>query len=240
MALTLKQLLEESHSTVFLGGAGVSTGSGIPDFRSAHGIYHQEHQGPSYEKMLSIDYFIRHQEEFFRFYKSVMLYPHAEPNKAHLALAKLEQAGLLEAVITQNIDGLHQKAGSKNVLELHGSALRNFCLDCCRRYTMEEILAAPGVPRCSCGGVIRPSVVLYGEQLDPEVVERSVSLIQKADLLIVGGTSLVVYPAAGLVRYQKKGGRLCLINRTPTPYDDMADLVLREDIGQVLAEAAGL
>ena len=238
--LTLRRLLEESSYTVFMGGAGVSTGSGIPDFRSAHGLYGRKKEGLSYEEMLSIYYFLSHTEEFYDFYKSSMLYPRAEPNRAHLALAKLEEEGRLQAVVTQNIDGLHQKAGSRTVLELHGSAHRNYCMDCGRSYAMADILAAPGVPRCACGGLIRPGIVFYGEQLDDAVVSQAVEHISKADLLIVGGTSLVVYPAAGLVRYQKTGGKLCLINRDPTSCDDMAGLLIRGDLGDALGAAAGL
>ena len=237
---TLKALLKDSRKTVFLGGAGVSTGSGIPDFRSSRGLFSRSGAAISYEEMLSIDYFLAHPEEFYEFYKSSMLYPQASPCPAHIALARLEAQGLLDTVITQNIDGLHQKAGSRRVLELHGSAHRNHCMSCGRRYSMEDILALPGVPRCSCGGMIRPDIVFYGEPLDDRILAQAAQAVSGADLFIVGGTSLAVYPAAGLVRFMKPGGKLCLINRDPTPQDSAADLLLREDLGRVLGEAAGM
>ena len=237
---TLKQWLKESKHTVFLGGAGVSTASGIPDFRSAYGLYREKQQGISYEEMLSHRYFVHHTEEFYDFMRRVMLYPDAKPNPAHYALAKLEQEGKLDAVITQNIDGLHQMAGSKNVIELHGNENRYFCLSCGKTYDMSIVLDGTGVPKCTCGGTVRPDVVLYGEQLDQNNLVRAVEYVEQADLLIVGGTSLVVYPAAGLVNYLPRGAKLVLLNRDETPYDDHADLVFREDLSQVLAEAAGL
>lgn len=236
----LKKWLEESRHTVFLGGAGVSTASGIPDFRSAHGLYMQKTQGLSYEEMLSHAYFVRHTEEFYDFLRRVMLYPDARPNPAHYALAKLEQDGKLEAVITQNIDGLHQMAGSRNVLELHGNENRYFCQSCGRTFDMSHVLACSGVPRCACGGVIKPDVVLYGEALDQRLLGRAVRYAENAELMVVAGTSLVVYPVAGLVNYLPSGARLVLINRDPTPYDSRADLLFREDLTDVLAQAAGL
>lgn len=237
---TLKNWLAESRHTVFLGGAGVSTASGIPDFRSAHGLYAQKKQGLSYEEMLSHPYFARHTEEFYDFLRNVMLYPEAQPNPAHYALAKLEQEGKLEAVITQNIDGLHQLAGSKNVLELHGNENRYFCQDCGRAYDMAFVLGSSGVPRCECGGVLKPDVVLYGESLDQRLLYRAVRYAENAELMVVAGTSLVVYPVAGLVDYLSPGAKLVIINRDPTPYDSRADLLFREDLTGVLAQAAGL
>ena len=202
----------------------MSTESGIPDFRSQDGVYHQEYRYPP-EQILSHSFFRRNPEEFFRFYRNKMLYPDARPNGAHLALAKMEKQGKLAAVITQNIDGLHQKAGSGNVLELHGSVLRNYCRRCGKSYELGEILRAEGIPRCGCGGVIKPDVVLYEESLDMEVLNRSAAAIAQADMLIVAGTSLMVYPAAGLIDYYQ-GSRLVLINKTPTPMDSRADLVI--------------
>ena len=237
---TLKQWLRESKHTVFLGGAGVSTASGIPDFRSAYGLYREKQQGISYEEMLSHQYFVRYTEEFYDFMRRVMLYPDAKPNSAHYALAKLEQEGKLDAVITQNIDGLHQMAGSKNVIELHGNENRYFCLSCGKTYDMSIVLGGTGVPKCTCGGTVRPDVVLYGEQLDQNNLVRAVEYVEQADLLLVGGTSLVVYPAAGLVNYLPRGAKLVLLNRDETPYDDHADLVFREDLSQVLAEVSEL
>lgn len=237
---TLRQWIQESKRAVFLGGAGVSTASGIPDFRSAHGIYQQKKAGLSYEEMLSHGYFVRHTEEFYRFYRDVMLYPDARPNGAHYALAKLEQEGKLRAVVTQNIDGLHQLAGSQNVLELHGSELRNTCLSCGKKYGMEKILQSEGVPTCTCGGVIKPDVVLYGEQLNEGDLRKAIRYAAEADLMIVAGTSLVVYPVAGLVEYLQPGAKLAIVNRDPTPYDGKADLVIREDLGAVLEGCAGI
>lgn len=229
----LQEWFDQAKTVVFFGGAGVSTESGIPDFRSETGLYRQKFPYPA-EVMLSHDFFFSHTEEFYRFYKENMLAPDARPNKAHLALAAFEQAGKLNAVITQNIDGLHTKAGSKRVYELHGSALRNHCLSCGAFYDEAAILSAPGVPRCEkCGGLIKPDVVLYGEGLDEEVVEGAVRALSQADLLIVAGTSLTVYPAAGMIRYFR-GDRLVLINRDPTPMDRLADLVIRDPVGETL------
>lgn len=234
---TLKSWLAESRHTVFLGGAGVSTASGIPDFRSAHGLYAQKKQGLSYEEMLSHTYFVQHTAEFYDFLRRVMLYPEARPNPAHYALAKLEQAGQLEAVITQNIDGLHQLAGSRNVLELHGNENRYFCQRCGKMYDMAYVMGEPGAPLCPCGGVLKPDVVLYGEPLNQQLLGQAVDYAAKAQLMIVAGTSLVVYPVAGLVGYLAAEAKLVLINRDPTPYDSRADLLIREDLTQVLALA---
>ena len=233
----LKELIEKSQYTVFFGGAGVSTASGIPDFRSAHGIYAGS-QGRSYEEMLSHGYFMRHTDSFWAFYKNVMLYPDAKPNAAHHALARLEQQGKLKAVITQNIDGLHQLAGSQNVLELHGTVHRNLCMRCPQHFDLADVLAQEGTPRCpECGSVIKPDVVLYGEQLDTQVLDAALDHIRRCDLLIVGGTSLIVHPAAGLITYRREGVPVVLINRDATPYDDNADLIVRGNIAQVLDEA---
>ena len=235
----LKKLIDEHHKIVFFGGAGVSTESGIPDFRSAHGLYSGA-RGKSYEEMLSDGFFFQHPEEFWKFYRGVMLYPEAKPNPAHQALARLEKQGKLMAILTQNIDGLHQLAGSQNVLELHGSELRNHCMRCGQFYTMAQILRGNKPPVCEhCGGAIKPDVVLYGESLDEEVIEKSIQAIENCDLLIVGGTSLVVYPAAGFIRYKNPKAPLVLLNRDPTPYDGEADLILRGNIADVLSEAVG-
>ncbi len=231
---TLEQWLQESQNIVFFGGAGCSTESGVPDFRSVDGLYHQQYDYPP-ETILSHSFFVARTEEFYRFYKAKMLMLDAKPNPAHLALAKLEHQGKLRAVVTQNIDGLHQAAGSKAVFELHGSVHRNYCTKCGKFFDAAYLKAAPGVPRCdACGGLIKPDVVLYEEGLDEAVMEGAIRAIQEADLLIIGGTSLVVYPAAGLVRYYR-GNRLVLINKDATPYDDNADLVLHAPIGQVLS-----
>ena len=228
----LEKLIEQSRSIVFFGGAGVSTESGVPDFRSVDGLYNQTYDYPP-EVILSHDFFVQHTEEFFRFYRDKLIVRGAKPDPAHLRLAALEKEGKLKAVITQNIDGLHQAAGSRNVLELHGSIHRNFCTRCGKSYTLDQIAQGTGVPRCSCGAVIKPDVVLYGEGLDQMVLSRAVRSLQQADLLIVGGTSLSVYPAAGLLDYY--GGReLVLINKTETPADKRATLVLRRPIGEVL------
>lgn len=235
---TLCQWVDKSQRMVFLGGAGVSTASGIPDFRSAHGLYQQKKQGLSYEEMLSHDYFIHHTAAFYDFLRNVMLYPDAKPNGAHYALAQLERAGKLQAVITQNIDGLHQMAGSKNVLELHGSELRNTCQSCGKQYGMEKILESQGIPRCSCGGVIKPDVVLYGESLNQRDLEKAIGYAEETDLMLVGGTSLVVYPVAGLVEYLRPSAKLVILNRDPTPYDSRADLILRGDLAEELEAAA--
>ena len=233
---TLKKWIDESNYIVFFGGAGVSTESNIPDFRSTDGLYHQEYDYPP-ETILSHSFYMRKPEEFYRFYRNKMLFPNAKPNRAHLALAKLEQEGKLKAVITQNIDGLHQAAGSKEVLELHGSVLRNHCTRCGKFYGLDDILKMKGVPKCACGGVIKPEVVLYGEPLDDVVMEEALSAIARCDLLIVGGTSLVVYPAAGLIRYRSPRCRLALLNRDATDYDRAAGLVVRDDLTQVLWDA---
>ena len=228
----LEKLIEQSRSIVFFGGAGVSTESGVPDFRSVDGLYNQTYDYPP-EVILSHDFFVQHTEEFFRFYRDKLIVRGAKPNPAHLRLAALEKEGKLKAVITQNIDGLHQAAGSRNVLELHGSIHRNFCTRCGKSYTLDQIAQGTGVPRCSCGAVIKPDVVLYGEGLDQMVLSRAVRSLQQADLLIVGGTSLSVYPAAGLLDYY--GGReLVLINKTETPANKRATLVIRRPIGEVL------
>lgn len=236
----LHELLKRSSHIVFFGGAGVSTASNIPDFRSDEGLYSgREQKKYPYppETMLSHTFFVRHTEQFFEYYFDKMVYPDAKPNPAHIALAKLEEMGKLSAVITQNIDGLHQQAGSKRVYELHGSVHRNTCQQCGKHYSLQEMLQwkGKGVPRCSCGGVIKPDVVLY-ESLDSDVLEKAIRHIMAADLMIVGGTSLAVYPAAGLLQYYD-GLDLVLINKTETPYDRRASLIIREPIGQVMSEA---
>ena len=231
---TLKSWIEASDNIVFFGGAGVSTESGIPDFRSTDGLYHQKFEYPP-ETILSHTFFYQHTEYFYRFYREKMLPLEAEPNAAHRALAALERAGRLRAIVTQNIDGLHQKAGSKNVYELHGSIWRNYCTKCGKSYSAEFIRDSGGVPHCACGGLIKPDVVLYEEGLDEKTIKGAVRAIAEADVLIVGGTSLTVYPAAGLIRYYG-GNRLVLINRDETPYDGYANLIFREPIGQVLGQ----
>jgi NAD-dependent deacetylase len=237
VARDLSGIVENSNRIVFFGGAGVSTESGVPDFRSTGGLYSRA-SGTSYapEEVLSHSFFVNHTAEFYDYYRGHLLYPDAKPNPAHLALARLEQAGKLTAVITQNIDGLHQAAGSHTVLELHGSVHRNSCLRCGRRYGLDTILAAEGVPTCECGGVIKPDVVLYEEALDEAMMTAAVEQLEAADTLIVGGTSLVVYPAAGLVR-AFHGEELVLINKEPTGYDHLATLVLHEPIGEALGAA---
>ena len=230
---TLKSWIQESDRIVFFGGAGVSTESGIPDFRSVDGLYHQKFDYPP-ETILSHSFFFSHTDYFYKFYREKMLVTNIAPNRAHYALAELERQGKLTAVVTQNIDGLHQKAGSKQVYELHGSVHWNYCRKCRKFYSGEDLLATTGVPHCTCGGVIKPDVVLYEEALDDGCVMGAVNAIANADLLIVGGTSLTVYPAAGLIRYYR-GNRLVLINRDETPYDQEADLVFRESIGEVLS-----
>ena len=232
---TLKSWIEESRAIVFFGGAGVSTESGLKDFRSQDGLYHEKYDYPP-ETILSHSFFFAHTAEFYRFYRDKMLCLTARPNPAHLALARLEAAGKLSAVVTQNIDGLHQAAGSKKVFELHGSVHRNYCLKCGKFYTAEDIATSTGVPHCTCGGLIKPDVVLYEEGLDQACLMGAVQAIAGADLLIVGGTSLTVYPAAGLLQYYR-GHRLVLINRDATPLDGQADLVFRDPIGKVLGEA---
>ncbi len=237
MTEQLSQMIAQANHIVFFGGAGVSTASGIPDFRSAHGLYSGA-QGRSYEEMLSHGYFMRHPDAFWAFYRNVMLYPQAQPNAAHLALARLERQGKLTAVITQNIDGLHQLAGSRSVLELHGTVHRNFCMNCAWQGDLQAILVQQGTPVCPvCGGRIKPDVVLYGEMLDEDVTERALQAIAQCDLLIVGGTSLVVHPAAGFITYRRRGTPLVLINRDQTPYDTAAQLVIHEDIATVLDAA---
>lgn len=232
----LREWIEESDNIVFFGGAGVSTESGVPDFRSTDGLYHQQYAWPP-EQILSHSFFLKRTEEFYRFYRDKMLYLDAKPNAAHKALAKLEAMGKVRAVITQNIDGLHQAAGSKEVLELHGSVHRNYCMKCGRFYGVEAVKAAGGVPRCDCGGIIKPDVVLYEEALDSACMRRAIAYIRQADMLIIGGTSLTVYPAAGLIDYYI-GNRLVLINKTATSKDSMAGLVITEPIGSVLEEWA--
>lgn len=229
----LKDWINESDNIVFFGGAGVSTESGIPDFRSVDGLYNQKYKYPP-EQIISHSFYIQNPEEFYRFYKDRMLFPDAKPNAAHKALAKLEQEGKLKAVITQNIDGLHQMAGSKEVLELHGSVHRNYCMKCGKSYDAEYMLHAEGVPTCSCGGRIKPDVVLYEEGLDMTVMARAIQAIQDADMLIIGGTSLIVYPAAGLIDYYR-GNKLVVINMSVTSQDKNADLVIQEPIGKVFA-----
>lgn len=230
----LKTWIAESDNIVFFGGAGVSTESGIPDFRSVDGLYNQQYDYPP-ETIISHSFYRRNPEEFYRFYKNKMLFPKARPNEAHLVLARLEQEGKLRAVITQNIDGLHQAGGSKEVMELHGSVHRNYCTRCGRFYGLREILAMDGVPRCECGGVIKPDVVLYEEGLDQEILQKSVSYIRHADVLIVGGTSLTVYPAAGLIDYYQ-GHKLVLINKSVTPMDSRADLIISGKIGELFSQ----
>lgn len=228
----LQTWIDQSRSIVFFGGAGVSTESGVKDFRSVDGLYHEAYEYPP-ETILSHTFFYRKTEEFYRFYKEKMLATEAVPNAAHKKLAELESAGKLKAVITQNIDGLHQVAGSREVLELHGSVLRNYCTKCRCFFPVEVVKAAQGIPLCPCGGIIKPDVVLYEEGLDEQVMSRAVAHLCQADMLVIGGTSLVVYPAAGLVQYYK-GDRLVLINRDPTPMDRMANLVLPGAIGEIL------
>ncbi|WP_349670138.1 NAD-dependent protein deacylase, partial [Lacrimispora sp.] len=225
----------------FFGGAGVSTESNIPDFRGVDGLYHQEYEYPP-ETIISHSFYRSRPKEFYRFYKNKMLFPDAKPNPAHLALAKLEEVGELKAVITQNIDGLHQAAGSKNVLELHGSVRRNHCTRCMKFFSLEDMLSSmgeDGVPRCTCSGLIKPDVVLYEESLDESVLSKSVAYISQADMLIIGGTSLTVYPAAGLIDYYR-GNKMVLINKTVTPMDEKANLVISGSIGEVLHDAVGV
>ena len=231
----LKQWIEDSDRIVFFGGAGVSTESGIPDFRSVDGLYNQKYDYPP-ETILSHTFFYQHPEYFFKFYREKMLPLDYQPNEAHKKLAALEQAGKLRAIVTQNIDGLHQAAGSRTVYELHGSTLRNYCTRCGKFYDVDFIANSTGVPRCTeCGGIVKPDVVLYEEGLDEEVLSGAVNAIRHADTLIIGGTSLVVYPAAGLIRYFR-GGHLVVINMQPTGADAEADLCIAKPIGQVLSE----
>ncbi|MBP1925192.1 NAD-dependent deacetylase [Sedimentibacter acidaminivorans] len=227
----LQDLILESNNIVFFGGAGVSTESGIPDFRSVDGLYNQKYSYPP-EQILSHSFFISNTEYFYDFYKNKMLFLEVSPNKAHIKLAELERVGKLKAVITQNIDGLHQKAGSKNVLELHGSVHRNYCMKCGKFYDVDKVIESKGIPRCTCNGIIKPDVVLYEEGLDNETIDKAVNYISNADVLIIGGTSLAVYPAAGLIRYYK-GNKLILINKSSTSMDSMANLVINDSIGKV-------
>ena len=233
----LRDIVAVSNYIVFFGGAGVSTESGIPDFRSADGLYNMKYKYPP-ETILSHSFFMQNPEEFYAFYREKLLYPDVKPNKAHYALAGLEKQGKLKAIVTQNVDGLHHTAGSINVLELHGSALRNYCMQCNNVYPMEFILTSTGIPRCSCNGIIRPDVVMFEEQLDPEIIDRAVRAIRNAKVLIVGGTSLNVYPAAGLVDYYS-GDNLILINKSETPYDRYANLVIHDSIGETLGRIIG-
>ena len=231
----LQQAVNESNYIVFFGGAGVSTESGIPDFRSQDGLYAQKYKYPP-ETIVSHSFFMRKTEEFYDFYKDKMIFMDAKPNAAHKKLAELEEAGKLKAVITQNIDGLHQAAGSKEVLELHGSTLRNYCMNCGKRYDgVKYIMEQQGVPKCDCGGIIRPDVVLYEEGLDNSVIRRAVDHIARADLLIIGGTSLIVYPAAGFIDYFH-GKHLCVINMSETSRDGAADILIQGKIGEVLSQ----
>ncbi len=234
--LTLQQMIDESSRIVFFGGAGVSTESGIPDFRSADGLYNQRYKYPP-EAIISHSFYLRNREEFYRFYKERMIFTEAQPNAAHLKLAELERSGKLSCVITQNIDGLHAAAGSRQVVELHGSVHRNYCESCGRAYPLSHIMESEGVPKCSCGGYVKPDVVLYEEQLKEEDITRTVEEISAADMLIIGGTSLAVYPAAGMVRYFR-GKHLVIINKSPTDMDNNADLVIADSIGKVMGSIA--
>ena len=236
--LKLKEWIDGSDNIVFFGGAGVSTESGVPDFRSVDGLYHQKWDYPP-ETILSHTFFMNKPDEFYRFYREKMLIEGVEPNPAHKALAKLEEMGKLKAVVTQNIDGLHQAAGSKEVYELHGSVHRNYCMDCGKFYELEDLIDMDMVPRCECGGLIKPDVVLYEEGLDNVTIQKSVEAIANADMLIVGGTSLTVYPAAGLVDYYR-GNKLVLINKDSTGKDGIANLVVNEPIGEVLGSIVDL
>lgn len=232
--MLLKKWIDESDNVVFFGGAGVSTESGIPDFRSVDGLYNQKWKYPP-ETILSHTFFVKYPEEYYRFHREKLVIDGVKPNAAHLKLAELEKAGKLRAVVTQNIDGLHQAAGSKKVLELHGSILRSYCSACGRPYPADKMNRGEGVPRCSCGGVIRPDIVLYEEPLDDAVVSEAIRVISEAEVLIIGGTSLNVYPAAGLINYYR-GNKLALVNLSRTPYDDEADLVINEKIGKVFSQ----
>lgn len=232
----LQEIIDDSDNIVFFGGARVSTESGIPDFRSESGIFKSlEKYGDTPERLVSHSYYLEHTDKFFSYYKDCLIFPEAEPNPAHYTLARLEKEGKLKAIITQNIDGLHQKAGSKNVLELHGSVYRNYCEICKKEYDLNFILESEGIPHCTCGGIIKPDVILYEEALDMNILNKSVEYIMSADTLIVGGTSLVVYPAAGLINYFK-GKNLVLINKSQTDYDNLAILVINEAIGETLAK----
>ena len=228
-----KQLVSESNNIVFFGGAGVSTECGIPDFRSKDGLYNQQYKYPP-ETILSHTFFIRNTDEFYKFYKAKMNCLKYEPNITHIKLAEMENKGDLKAIITQNIDGLHQKAGSKNVYELHGSVLRNYCIKCKKFYSAEDVFNSNDIPKCSCGGIIKPDVVLYEEGLDDDTLRSSILAIANADMLIVAGTSLTVQPASSLINYYK-GDKLVLINRDTTPYDSKANLVINEPLGKVFS-----
>lgn len=229
----LKQWISESDNIVFFGGAGVSTESGIPDFRSVDGLYHLKYDYPP-ETILSHSFFIENTEEFYTFYKDKMIYENANPNITHLKLAEMESQGKLRAVVTQNIDGLHQKAGSRNVLELHGSVLRNYCMKCRLFYKLDKVKEAKSIPMCECGGVIKPDVVLYEEGLDDSIVSKAIHAISTADVFIIGGTSLSVYPASGLIRYYN-GNKMVLINKSVIPYDRDADLLIQAGLGEVFS-----
>lgn len=232
--MDLQSVIDEGRRIVFFGGAGVSTESGIPDFRSADGLYNQKYKFPP-ERIISHSFFMSQPEEFYRFYRDRMIFPDAKPNAAHLKLAELERAGKLTAVITQNIDGLHTAAGSRNVIELHGSVHRNHCMKCGKSYGLDFIANSDGIPRCECGGIVKPDVVLYEEGLDESDINRAINAIAEADVLIIGGTSLVVQPAAGLIRFFN-GRRLVVINKTPTSADDEADIVIKGSIGETLSQ----
>lgn len=233
----LREIINNSDNIVFFGGAGVSTESNIPDFRSAAGLYHEKNASRySPEEMLSHSFFVSNTKEFYDFYRSKMIYKDAKPNNAHISLAKLEKQGKLKAVITQNIDGLHQAAGSKEVLELHGSVHRNYCMNCHKFFDLDYIIESKDIPLCSCGGIVKPDVVLYEESLDMDILEKAVSYIKNCDVLIIGGTSLSVYPSAGLVQYYK-GNKLILINKSATQYDSRANMIITEKIGEVLMQA---
>lgn len=232
----LQEIIDASDNIVFFGGAGVSTESGIPDFRSESGIFKSlEKYGDTPERLVSHSYYLEHTDKFFSYYKDCLIFPEAEPNPAHYTLARLEKEGKLKAIITQNIDGLHQKAGSKNVLEIHGIVYRNYCEICKKEYDLNFILESEGIPHCTCGGIIKPDVVLYEEALDMNILNKSAQYIMSADTLIVGGTSLAVYPAAGLINYFK-GKNLVLINKSQTDYDNLATLVINEAIRETLAK----
>lgn len=231
---TLAQMIKSSSNTVFFGGAGVSTESGLKDFRSKDGLYHEKYKYPP-EEILSHHFFLENQEEFYKFYRDKLNSLNYQPNITHIVLAKLEQKGLLNTIITQNIDGFHQMAGSKNVIELHGSVLRNYCMKCNKFYDAKKVFSTQGIPKCSCGGIIKPNVVLYEEPLNEEDLENAINKVKEAELLIIGGTSLNVYPAAGLINYFK-GKHLVLINKEKTPYDTLCDLVIYDNIGKVMKE----
>lgn len=230
----LAELVKKSQNIVFFGGAGVSTESGIPDFRSVDGLYHQKYAYPP-ETILSHTFFLQKTDEFFDFYRDKMIYLEAKPNITHNKLATWEKAGKLSGIVTQNIDGLHQMAGSKKVFELHGSIHRNYCMKCHKFFPLEKIIESKGIPLCECGGIIKPDVVLYEEGLDSETIDQSIRAISSADLMIVGGTSLSVYPAAGMLRYYQ-GEHLVLINKSPTPFDKNADLCIQRGLGEVFSE----